>query len=62
MQQLLLQTFELAFEYATLDCDQVPDCPLANKSRELFKTVKALNKLMKQFTQTTPKAKLTYTT
>jgi len=50
MQELLLKTHELSFEYSTLDCDNVSNCPLAQKAKELFKTVKRLNELVRQFT------------
>jgi len=48
MQQLLLKTHELSFEYSTLDCEEIQECPLAQKSKELFKVVKRLNEVMKQ--------------
>lgn len=54
MQDLLLKTHELSFEYSTLECESIQSCPLACKSKELFKTVKELNKLMKEVT---PEAK-----
>jgi hypothetical protein len=47
MQELLLKSHELSFEYSTLDCDEISVCPLAKKSRELFKTVKRLNELVR---------------
>jgi len=50
MQQLLLKTHELSFEYSTLDCEEIRNCPLAQKARELFKVVKHLNELMKKMT------------
>jgi len=50
MQQLLMKTHELSFEYSTLDCDKVQECPLAKKSKELFKVVKQLNETVKQLT------------
>ncbi|MCW1312859.1 MAG: hypothetical protein OH338_05540 [Candidatus Parvarchaeota archaeon] len=50
MQDLLLKTHELSFEYSTLECNDIQNCPLACKSKELFKTVKELNKLMKEVT------------
>jgi len=50
MQDLLLKTHELSFEYSTLECEQIQECPLACKSKELFRTVKELNKLMKEVT------------
>jgi hypothetical protein len=48
MQELLLKTHELSFEYSTLECDKIKDCPLAIKSRELFRTVKQLNNLVRK--------------
>jgi len=48
MQQLLLKTHELSFEYSTLDCEELTNCPLAQKSRELFKVVKEMHKLMRK--------------
>lgn len=48
MQELLLKTHELSFEYSTLDCKDIHKCPLANKCRELFKTVKKMHNLLKQ--------------
>jgi hypothetical protein len=48
MQELLLKTHELSFEYSTLECDKIKDCPLAQKSRELFRTVKQLNNLVRR--------------
>jgi hypothetical protein len=48
MQELLLKTHELSFEYSTLECDKIKDCPLAQKSRELFRTVKQLNNLVRK--------------
>ena len=52
MQELLLKTHELSFEYSTIDCPKLNECPLAQKSRELFKTVKELNNLVRQATPT----------
>jgi hypothetical protein len=50
MQELLLKTHELSFEYSTLDCNTIQKCPLAQKSRELFKVVKELNSLVRKMT------------
>jgi len=50
MQELLLKTHELSFEYSTLDCENMSKCPLAQKSRELFKVVKELNNLVRRMT------------
>lgn len=55
MQELLLKTHELSFEYSTLDCEKVNDCPLAQKAKELFKVVKKLNELVRQFAPTPTK-------
>jgi len=52
MQELLLKTHELSFEYSTLDCDEVAECPLAKKSRELFRVVKKLNELVRKMAPT----------
>lgn len=56
MQELLLKTHELSFEYSTMDCPEIQKCPLAQKSRELFKVVKELNKLVRQVSTPPPKA------
>jgi hypothetical protein len=48
MQELLLKTHELSFEYSTLDCNMIQKCPLGQKSRELFRVVKELNNLVKK--------------
>jgi len=53
MQELLVKIHELSFEYSTADCTQELTCPLALKSRELFKVVKKLNTLVKKMA--TPK-------
>ncbi|MEM2260002.1 MAG: hypothetical protein QXY65_02930 [Candidatus Methanomethylicaceae archaeon] len=50
IQDLLLKTHELSFEYSTSDCSAIQKCSLALKSKELFKTVKKLNELMKRVT------------
>jgi hypothetical protein len=52
MQDLLLKTHELSFEYSTLDCNTIQKCPLAQKSRELFRVVKQLNALVRKMTPT----------
>jgi hypothetical protein len=57
MQELLLKTHELSFEYSTLDCQSIQKCLLAQKSRELFKVVKQLNELVRKMT---PPAKTGY--
>jgi len=48
MQELLLKTHELSFEYSTSDCEEITQCPLAKQSRELFKTVKKLHSIVRQ--------------
>jgi len=58
MQELLMRCHELSFEYSTLDCEDVMKCPLAQKSKDLFRTVKKLNELVKQMA--TPKGQPTY--
>jgi hypothetical protein len=50
MQDLLLKAHELSFEYSTLDCEKIQECPLARKSRELFRVVKHLNEVVKKMT------------
>jgi len=50
MQELLLKTHELSFEYSTSDCEEIRDCAFAEKSRELFKVVKRLNALVRRIT------------
>lgn len=58
MQELLLKTHELSFEYSTLDCPKIQDCELAKKAKELFKVVKKLNKLVRGMAA--PPSKPTY--
>ena len=58
MQELLLKTHELSFEYSTLDCEKIQECELAKKAKELFKVVKKLNKLVRRMA--TPPAKPSY--
>ncbi|MCS7387185.1 MAG: hypothetical protein NDF55_10750 [archaeon GB-1867-005] len=53
-----MKCHELSFEYSTLDCEQVMECPLGKKCKELFKTVKKLNNLVRSFAA--PPAKPTY--
>jgi len=48
MQELLLKTHELSFEYSTSDCEEITKCPLAQQARELFKTVKKLHRIVRQ--------------
>ena len=49
MQELLLKTHELSFEYSTLECEKVTECPLAQKAKELFRVVKKLTELVRKF-------------
>lgn len=58
MQELLLKTHELSFEYSTLDCPNVQNCELAKKAKELFKVVKKLNNLIRGMAA--PPSKPTY--
>jgi len=50
MQELLMKAHELSFEYSTIDCEQLRDCSLALKAKELFKVVKKLHELMRKIT------------
>ena len=50
MQELLLKVHEASFEYSTMDCKDLPNCPLAKACKEIFKTVKKLNEMVKQMT------------
>jgi len=50
MQELLMNAHELSFEYSTMDCNDLSKCPLAQKAKDLFKTVKKLHQLMKKLT------------
>jgi hypothetical protein len=54
IQDMLMKAHEMAFEYSTMECDQINSCPLAKKSRELFKTVKKLNEYVKKLSPQTP--------
>jgi len=56
LQELLLKTHELSFEYSTLDCESLGSCQLAQKSKELFKVVKKLNEFIKKMAADTSKA------
>ncbi|MEM2297610.1 MAG: hypothetical protein QXH10_09305 [Ignisphaera sp.] len=60
MQDLLLKTHELSFEYSTLDCESIQACSLAQKCREIFKIVKRLNQVVKGISA--PQRKPSYTT
>jgi len=59
MQELLFKTHELSFEYSTLDCKDISSCPLAVKSRELFRVVKKLNEVIRRITPTAPTSYIT---
>jgi len=48
MQELLLKTHELSFEYSTMECEDLASCPLGRKSKELFRVVKKLNELVRR--------------
>jgi hypothetical protein len=48
MQELLLKTHELSFEFSTMECEEITDCPLARKSKELFRVVKKLNETVRK--------------
>ena len=50
MQDLLLKSHELSFEYSTMDCEDLSVCPLAKKAKELFRVVKKLNELVRTMT------------
>jgi hypothetical protein len=54
MQDLLLKTHELSFEYSTMECEELSNCPLGKKSKELFRVVKKLNELVKKMGTPTP--------
>jgi hypothetical protein len=59
MRDLLTSAQELAFEYSTLECPKILDCPFAQKSKELFKCIKRLNEVAKKYAPKTEK--VTYT-
>jgi len=54
LQELLLKTHELSFEYSTLDYEHLTNCPLAAKAQELFKVVKRLNEIVRRTVPVTP--------
>jgi hypothetical protein len=54
MQDLLLKTHELSFEYSTMECEELGNCPLGKKSKELFRVVKKLNELVKKMAPQPP--------
>jgi hypothetical protein len=51
MQNLILKANELSFEYSTLECDEITNCPLAKKSKELFKELKKLTEFVRKMAQ-----------
>jgi len=51
MQELIVKTHELSFEYSTSDCEKILECPLAKKAKELFKIVKKLNEVVRKLAQ-----------
>jgi hypothetical protein len=50
IQDLLLKTHELSFEYSTMECEDLSACPLGKKCKELFKIVKRLNEVVRKAT------------
>jgi len=54
MQNLLLKTHELSFEYSTMECDDLPNCPLGKKCKELFREVKKLNEVVRKMAPQPP--------
>jgi hypothetical protein len=53
MQDLLLKTHELSFEFSTMECEEIANCPLAKKSKELFRVVKRLNETVRKMASPT---------
>jgi hypothetical protein len=51
MQNVLLKTHELSFEYSTMECEELANCPLGRKCKELFREVKKLNEIIRKMTQ-----------
>jgi len=49
MQEMLLKAHELSFEYSTLECDRIMECPLAKKAKELFRVIKQVNETVRQY-------------
>jgi len=41
----------LSFEYSTLECDDIRDCSLAQKCKELFKVTKKINEYVRKMVQ-----------
>ena len=50
-QELFLKTQELSFEYSTMECEDIMECPLAQKCKELFKITKKINEYVKKMVQ-----------
>jgi len=50
--ELVFDAQEVGFELATLDCPNVANCPLVEKSRKLIKKVKELFELQREITKT----------
>ncbi|MEM2528590.1 MAG: hypothetical protein QXG40_04255 [Ignisphaera sp.] len=48
IQDLLLKAHELSFEYSTMECDDILNCPLAKKAKELFRIIKQLSEISKK--------------
>jgi len=59
MQELLLKTHELSFEFSTMECDEISACPLAKKSKELFRVVKKLNEMIRKMAPQPPAGYIT---
>jgi hypothetical protein len=59
MQELLLKTHELSFEYSTMECEEIGVCPLAKKSKELFRIVKKLNEMIRKMAPPPPTGYIT---
>jgi len=59
MQELLLKTHELSFEYSTMECEEINICPLARKSKELFRVVKKLNEIVRKMSPQPPSGYIT---
>lgn len=51
IQELLLKTQELAFEYSTLDEEHLMECPLAPKCKDIFRTTKEIYDYVRKLAQ-----------
>ena len=49
--ELLTKSNELAFELATVDCENAKNCEVCSKAKELIKVVKKIVALQKQASQ-----------